>query len=191
MLSQIIQPLNEGAGQSQTPTFTFRQYVESKFLPVCRRIWKESTRSTSEPDIMRYLVPAFGKLRLETITREHMQEFLESMGARLSTSIVAHLRWHLNAIYKMAQSDGIVQFNPAGSLYIPACKITPAKLVMSREEVRVAICVLDLRARLIFRLAVFSGLRPGEIFAIRLGKIGPCRWKSISESMKGTRLPER
>src|SRR3982750_3590779 len=52
MLAQIVQPLNEDAGQFQTPVFTFKQYVENKFLPVCRRIWKESTRSTSEPDIM-------------------------------------------------------------------------------------------------------------------------------------------
>lgn len=42
---------------------------------------------------------------------------------------------------------------------------------MSPRQVRTALGVLDLRARLIFRLAVFSGLRPGEIFAVLLGKI--------------------
>lgn len=173
MLAQIIQPLNENVGQLQMPTFTFAQYVENKFLPVCRRIWKESTRSTSESDINRYLVPAFAKQRVETVSREQMQEFLERIAGNLSSSVVGHLRWHLNAIYKMAQSDGIVSHNPAAALYIPACKPSPAKLVMSPEDVRTAIGVLDLRARVIFRLGVFSGLRPSEIFAIRLGKIMP------------------
>lgn len=102
-----------------------------------------------------------------------MQAFLEKMAGKLSSSVVGHLRWHLNAIYKMAQSDGIVNFNPAAALYIPECNRSPTKLVMSPEEVRTALGVLDLRPRLIFRLAVFSGLRPGEIFAIRLGKVGP------------------
>lgn len=172
MLTQIVQPLNKEAGQSQSPLFTFKQYVEEKFLPVCRRIWKESTQTTSESDIIRYLVPAFERQRLEIITREQMQAFLEEMGSKLSGSIVGHLRWHLNAIFKMAQSDGIVNYNPAGALYIPECKPSVAKRSMSPQQVRTALSVLDLRPRLIFRLAVFSGLRPGEIFAIRLGRIG-------------------
>jgi integrase len=66
----------------------------------------------------------------------------------------------------------VVPFNPAGALYIPAGKQSEMKRVMSREEVKLALTVLDLRQRLIFRLAVFDGMRPGEIFAIRLGKIG-------------------
>jgi hypothetical protein len=103
MLTQIVQPLNQDAGQAQTPLFNFKQYVEDKFLPVCRRMWKESTRTTSEPDILRYLVPVFEKQRLEAITREQMQRFLEDMAGNLSSSVVAHLRWHLNAIFKMAK----------------------------------------------------------------------------------------
>ncbi len=172
MLARIVQPLNEDAGQPQTPLFTFRQYVEEKFLPLCRRMWKESTRTTSEPDIIRYLMPAFGKQRLEVITREQMQTFLEDIAGNLSASVVGHLRWHLNAIFKMAQSDGIVHSNPAGALYVPECKPAPTRRAMSPQQVRTALSVLDLRPRLIFRLAVFSGLRPGEIFAIRLGRVG-------------------
>jgi integrase len=34
-----------------------------------------------------------------------------------------------------------------------------------------AISVLDLRERLIFKLAVFAGLRPGEIFALRRNRL--------------------
>jgi hypothetical protein len=172
MLSQIVQPLNKEAGKSQVPLFTFKHYVENKFLPVCRRMWKESTRITSESNIIRYLLPAFQSQRLETVTREQMQTFLEDIAGDLSSSVVGHLRWHLNAIFKMAQSDGIVSHNPAGALYIPECKASPTKRAMSPHQVRTALGVLDLRPRLIFRLAIFSGLRPGEIFAIRLGKIG-------------------
>src|SRR5579883_2746737 len=65
---------------------------------------KESTRTTSEADITRYLIPTFGKRRVETITRERMQSFLEELSSRLSSSVVGHLRWHLNAIFRMAQS---------------------------------------------------------------------------------------
>jgi integrase len=42
---------------------------------------------------------------------------------------------------------------------------------MTVEEIRMALDVLDQRERLIFRMAVFNGMRPGEILAVRLGNI--------------------
>ena len=81
-----------------------------------RNKWKESTRSRSETDIARYLFPMFGERLLHTIGRADMQRFLEQKATAYSASIVGHLRWHLNSIYKMAQSDGIVAFNPAAAL---------------------------------------------------------------------------
>jgi hypothetical protein len=92
MLSQIVQPLNKEAGKSQVPLFTFKHYAENKFLPVCRRMWKESTRTTSESNIIRYLLPAFQKQRLEAITREQMQRFLKisrAISRRVSSGIFA------------------------------------------------------------------------------------------------------
>lgn len=172
MLAQILQPINAEAGRPSIPAFTFKQYVEHTYLPAARNRWKESTRSTSEPDIMRYLVPEFGDQPMKGMTRDQMQNSLAAMAGRLNTSVVAHLRWHLNAIFRMAMSDGVVPFNPAEALYIPAGKQSEMKRAMSKEEVKLALTVLDLRQRLILRLAVFDGMRPGEIFAIRLGKIG-------------------
>ena len=42
---------------------------------------------------------------------------------------------------------------------------------MSKDEVRVALAVLDVRARLALRMAVFDGMRPGEILAIQFGRL--------------------
>jgi len=187
MMAQILQPLNETAGHRQGLIFTFNKYVEGVFLPEYRKKWKESTRSTSEPDIMRYLIPAFGSQLLDTITRNQMQKFLDEKSVHLSSSVVGHLRWHLNAIYKMAQSDGVVEFNPAAALFTPACKVPPFKRVMSKDEVRVALSILDVRARLVFRMAVFDGMRPGEIFAIRLGKIG-ASWVLVDQRLYGSNI---
>jgi integrase len=171
MLAQILQPINEFAGHRRIAVSTFKQYVETVFLPAYRHKWRESTRSTSEPDILRYLVPVFGDRLMETITREQMQEFLQERAKQLSSSVVGHLRWHLNAIFKIAESDGVVEFNPASALFIPACKAPGPKLVMRKDEVCTALGVLDLRERLIFRMAVFDGMRPGEIFAVQIGKV--------------------
>jgi len=126
---------------------------------------------TTEPRMLFHLIPAFGAQLLRTITRDQMQLFLDKKAENLSRSVVDHLRWDLNGIFKTALSDGLVDSNPAAALFTPAGKPEGEKRVMSPEEIRLALSVLDTRARLIFRMAVFDGMRPGEILAIQLGKI--------------------
>jgi hypothetical protein len=171
IMASILAPLNETAGTRQPRAYTFAQYVEEVYLPVCRRKWKESTRMTSEPSIKGHLVQAFGDTPMIDITRDSMQGLLDKMATTHSSSVVGHLRWHLSGIFKMAVGDGVVTLNPTGGLYTPACKPSSEKRVMSREEIVLALSTLDLRERLIFRMAVFDGMRPGEILAIRLGNI--------------------
>ena len=171
IMASILAPLNENAGVRQPRAYTFKQYVEDVYLPVCRRKWKESTRMTSEPTIRGHLVPAFGDTPMNDLTRDSMQAFLDKMAKTHSSSVVGHLRWHLSGVFKMALGDGVVDLNPTSGLYTPACKSPAEKRVMNPEDIVLALKTLDLRERLIFRMAVFDGMRPGEILAIRVGNI--------------------
>ena len=171
-LNEIIGPLNRNAGHKQVPIYTFGKYLEDAFLPAYRRKWKESTRMTTEERMLFHLKPEFGERLLRSITREEMQALLDTKARHFSRSLVGHLRWDLNAIFKMALSDGCVEHNSAAGLFTPACKPDAEKKVMSKEQICLALSVLDLRERIVFRMAVFDGMRPGEILAIRLGNIG-------------------
>lgn len=170
-MALILDQANADAGHPEKPIYTFGVYVEEVFLPLCRRKWKESTRMTTEPRIMFHILPVFGPQLLRSITREQLQSFLDGKARTLSRSVVDHLRWDFNAVFKTALSDGLVSSNPAGALFTPACRESAEKRSMTAEEVRCALSALDLRERLIFRMAVFDGMRPGEILAICLGKI--------------------
>jgi uncharacterized small protein (DUF1192 family) len=152
----ILKPLNEDAGCAQKPVYTFTGYLEEVFLPLCRRKWKESTRMTTEPRMMFHLKPALGGQPLRTITRDQLQGLLDEKAETLSRSIVDHLRWDLNNILKTAMSDGLIESNPAAGLFTPSCKEGGEKLCLSTAEIRLALSELDLRERLIFRLAVLD-----------------------------------
>ena len=172
MMAQILEPLNERAGQKTARIYTFRRFMDEVFLPVHRRKWKESTRMSSESAIQTHLMPEFGDTLLQEIKREHLQAFLDRKAETHSHSIVDHARWHLSAIFKMAMGDGAVDLNPTIGLFTPACKPMPAKRVMTKDQILKALTALDLRERLIFRMALFDGMRPGEVLAIRLRNIG-------------------
>ena len=174
-LQEFLNPINETAGFRQTLPMDFKQYVMNVFLPQRRRKkWKDSTDRTTAERIQAYLVPAFDGRQLRDLTRDQLQRFLDiKTNDGLSKSVVSHLRWDLNAVFKMAANDGLIQGNPAGSLVTPKEAKTFEKRTMTKEEIHLALSVLDLRERIVFLLAVLVGMRPGEIFALRWGRVGP------------------
>lgn len=172
-VSAILQPINSGVVHGSNPVCTFEHFIEEVYLPFCRRSWKESTNGTSEQIIKTHLKSALGHRLLGAIRREELQDFLDRKALTLSSSPVKHLRWFLNAIFKLAMSDGLVLNNPAAELRIPK-KCQPGREVrpLTEEEVNEYLEVFDLREKLIARLAIFEGMRPGEIMALR--------WKSVA-----------
>src|SRR5580700_7106232 len=175
VLSSILRTINSGASQTTQPVYTFAQFINEVYLPFCRRSWKESTAATSEQIIKSHLIPEFGMSLLHSIGREDLQDFLDQKAKELSGSVVAHLRWFLNAMFKLAMSDGLMLNNPAAELRIPRkCQPGRAMRPLTEEEVNDYLEVFALREKLIVRLAIFEGLRPGEILALR--------WKSIADT---------
>jgi integrase len=80
--------------------------------------------------------------------------------------------FRLRSIFELAVSERVVDRNPATTLYSPKkCKEGRKNLVLTTEEAQKVIAVLDLRERLIVRLATYEGMRPGEILALQLGDI--------------------
>lgn len=170
-LQEHLQPLNERAGCRQALPTNFRAYVTNVYLPQRRKKWKDSTDQTTTDRITAHLLTTFESFELADLNRDRLQKLLDDKARSLSRSVVSHLRWDLNAIFKMAAEDTIIQGNPAGSLVTPKTAKTPPKRRMTKDQVRLALSVLDLRERIIFLLAVLVGMRPGEILALCWGRI--------------------
>jgi integrase len=85
---------------------------------------------------------------------------------------VNHLRWDLKQIFDIAQAEGLVKRNPAGLLFTPREAVTGVRRVMSPDQIKIVFATLGLRERLITKLAVLAGMRPGEIFGLKWGDVG-------------------
>src|SRR5581483_5727581 len=67
-------------------------------------------------------------------------------------------------------SEGAVDRNPATTLYTPRhCRPGRQRRVMDAHQILNAAAVLDIREHVIFRLATWEGMRPGEILSLQLG----------------------
>lgn len=172
-LDKILSPLNtrvSSAGASQA--VTLRRFVEDEYLMVKSRVWKASTRATTEQIIETHILDDLGTRSLSLITRRELQAHLDRKAAdALSFSVVAHVRWQLVAIFDMARGDGLITVNPTEGLVTPKCKAAADKAVISASDVQRAQMVLPIRERLILRLAVCEGMRPGEIVGLQVRDI--------------------
>jgi integrase len=150
---------------------SFGDFVDKIYLPFYTRKWKQSTDGNNRNRIEVHLMAAFRDFDLSTFNRNELQDFLDAKAQKFSFSTVAHLRWDLKAIFDLAVAEGALQRNPALLLFTPRTAPRPKREVMTIEHVRTCFRVLVLRERLIAKLAILAGMRPGEIFALRWGRM--------------------
>lgn len=166
---EFMQEINGGVRtvSAVRPT-TVIEFLEEVYLPFYLGKWKESTASTSENRIRHHIVKELGRERLADFTLVKLQKFLEQKAVSgLSYSVVDHLRWDLSSMFEMAVSEQVIKANPAASLYTPKAAKRNEGHAMSAEQVELAIGAVEDREKVILRLAVFAGMRPGELLAVQ------------------------
>jgi integrase len=149
----------------------FGPFVEGPYFSFYSRKWKGSTKLRNVIRVRAHMVREFGTRDLSSFKRHELQDFLDRK-ANNSYSLVSKLRWDLKQIFDMAVSDGLVKINPALLLFTPRQAKKPDRRVLSIAEIAAVFRTLEFRERLIAKLATLSGMRPGEIFALRWRRIG-------------------
>jgi len=160
----------ESARRDADRVWKFGEFVEQIYFPYYTRKWKRSTRENNVNRIRVHLM-VFEDRELKSFRRDELQDLLDAKAPTLSYSVVDHLRWDLKQIFDMAVAEGQVQRNPALLLFTPKEAAKPVRRVMNIEEVQRCFNVLADRERLIAKLAVLAGMRPGEIFALKWGQL--------------------
>jgi integrase len=167
-LAVIVQRINK---QHHVKEYTLRNFTEQVVYPWYERKWKASTKQTTEDRINRHILSALGDKQLSLFTRDKLQDVLDTMAERgLSPSTIAHVRWDIHQIFRMAVNEELLNRNPAELLHIPRGKKRD-RPVLTAQQLQLAITALSLRERLIVKLAGICGMRPGEIIALQDGDI--------------------
>jgi integrase len=170
-LDRIVAAVN-GRPANAAKVDTVRQYTENEYLAIKTRQWKASTAATTEQIIQTHILAKIGARPISAINGKELQSHLDALvAAGLSFSVVAHVRWQLQAIFRMAKGDGLITVDPTGGPFTPLSKGTQDKRVIGPDEIMRAQMVQEIPERLILRLAVCEGMRPGEIVALQVHDI--------------------
>ena len=175
--AEFMRGVNGGDGDTKfVRPLLLGEFVNQVYLPFQRGKWKSSTRGTSENRIQVHIVGELGTCQLESLSPTKLQAFLDEKAASRGFSTVDHLRWDLSSVFELAVAEKVILTNPATSLYTPKAAKKGKSQVMTAADVEKAVGALDFREKVILHLAIFSGLRPGEILAFQTPS-GLSRWE--------------
>lgn len=181
---ELLNEVNARNAKAPDPDITFGEFLEGVALPFLRSKWKRSTAATTENRIKHHLGEEFGEKKLSSLGLKGLQSFLNAKAETLSRSVVAHLRWDLRAIFKLAIAEGYADRDPTGALFTPKAAAPSPSPSMTKEEVEHYITVFEQRESVIAHLALFAGMRPGEILALQRRHIsGDCRKARIEQRL--------
>jgi integrase len=161
----------ERAKRETDRIWKFGEFVDQIYFPFYSRKWKPSTRENNVNRVSVHLVSEFGERELASFRRDELQDLLDRKAKGLSFSVVDHLRWDMKQIFDMAVAEGRIERNPALLLFTPKEAAMPERRAMTIKEVQVCFGALGQRERLIAKLAILAGMRPGEIFGLTWGRI--------------------
>jgi len=163
-----------GVVQSEIAGGTFGNQKDLTFAEFSQE-WLSSVKDTVRPrtyigyeqNVRLHLSPVLGAYSLVVINPQNVQKVISDMsGKGLSPLTVQKALTVLRMILKKAQSYGYIGSNPA--LYIkPPRKAGKEMDYLIPEEVSRLLDSATLRSKPIFAVAVFAGLRQGEIIALR------------------------
>jgi integrase len=114
-----------------------------------------------------HLVPGVGRVKLAKLRPDHIRRLYRSMlDAGKATRTVQYAHTLLKRALAQAVMDGLIPRNAAEAVRPPKLKrdeIQP----LNADQVRVLLDASDERSRALYTVAVRTGMRPGEILALR------------------------
>ena len=145
---------------------SLRDFVEewkTQALPAL----KYASQQHYEYIIETHLLPTFGNIQLRLISRESIQALLASKLRDLSWRTVKHIRTTLGTILGAAEFWGYIEDNPVRKTRLPRRGLQPEKTVLSPEQLYSLLQGLPEPSKSLVWLLVLTGLRIGELLALR------------------------
>jgi integrase len=152
---------------------TLGEYLERHWLPSVKGDVRPSTFAAYEMHARLYLGPGLGEIPLQALTRQAIRalylRLAQEGGKRgpLSPKTVHNIHLTLHTALAAAVEDRLLQHNPAdGAHKLP--KDRPEMKVWSPEEIRAFLeSVASDRLFALWRLALTTGMRRGELLGLR------------------------
>jgi Phage integrase family/Phage integrase, N-terminal SAM-like domain len=167
LLSDLMRKVNSGEHRPQA-VWTFGRFVEDRWKPDVYPTLKFSSKKFYDNMVSTHLIPVFGNTQLRLISKDSVQSFLNAKAQGDSSwKTVKHIRTVFGSILESAVRDDLLVSNPVRKTRLPRRAPEEEKAPISPESIRALLEKLPEPSRSIARLLAMTGLRIGELLALR------------------------
>src|SRR5262249_1486163 len=163
---EFVVPSKETVGERARAWFD-KKFANGKY--------ERSTRIERENYIENYIFPAFGSMPIQNLTVERIEKQSTEWNKKVSAMLVNRVLQTLTDIMREAKRHGVVRDNPAAEaerLKEETEVVTPDK-VLTKAQLGAVINATEsgTRERIMIMLPGFTGIRVGELLAVRWGSL--------------------
>jgi len=134
-------------------------------------VYKPSVIRSYEAVLRRYVLPELGPLKLADVQRRDVQRLADDLLADgRDPSTIRNALMPLRVIYRRAIEDGDLAVNPCINLRLPAVR-GRRDTIVSPEMAAALLAALAPGDRVLCALALYAGLRRGELMGLRWSDI--------------------
>jgi integrase len=167
ILQARVSEVNQGRRRA-TPTMTFEKFTREHWQAGILLSLKPSTARYYQFQLDRHILPALGPCRLCDVNRARIQAILldrKRMG--YSSSTIHGIRTTLAKVLDVAVESGYFDRNPAHGIKTGEREANQEKRLLTPAQIRALLPALTEPCRTIVLVAVLTGMRIGEILALR------------------------
>jgi integrase len=141
---------------------------EATVLPMC----KHSTQKNHRHITRKHLIPRFGEMALADVTTQEIQAYVAHPTQQgYAPKTIDHVHDVLSAILRTGVKWGHLKDNPARGADLPTLATVKPKWALTIAQAAALLKALPPLAQTMTGVALLTGLRRGELFALR--------WKAI------------
>jgi integrase len=171
LLRARLGPINQGRLRPQS-TMKLEQFVNEVWRPGIIPTIRSGSSHYYEKQLRLHIIPAFGSRRLCDITRIDVQHFLADRRRNgFSGSSVHGMRTTISKVLQAAVDWNLLEQNAARGIQIGDRTPKTERLYLNPSEVGRLLAALSEPCRTLVLVAVLTGMRIGEVLALR--------WKAV------------
>ena len=154
----------KAATRSRVTFRTLANEWEATVVPM----YKPSTQKNHRHIAAKHLSPRFGDMAVSDITRQEVQAYVAHLTqVGYAPKTIDHIHDVLSAVLRTAVKWGHLQDNPARGVDLPTLRTVRPKWALTVNQAAALLKAVPPLARTMCGLALLTGLRRGELFALR------------------------
>jgi integrase len=171
LLQKRVSEINQGRHRAR-PMMTLEKFAREHWEAGALLALKPSSSRIYQFNLDKYVLPALGSLRLCDVSRPAIQQLLLNTKRKgYSGSTVHSIRVTLAKVLQTAVESGYLELNPARGIQIGDREAKKERRFLTPAQVQELLTKLSEPCHTIVVTAVLTGMRIGEILALRWDRL--------------------